>query len=170
MKIFKDISFNTSWKDFLFDLSVSEDRFKFEQDFFRGDTHKYIVSRAIGDFLGNRENNFPYQKLEEILAKSKANRVAILDAHGDCENGVWYYHETKEDGDFWGTDPYITRRWTINSWIKKQEKKNYGALILHCCNPENNKPIPIKTPIFYAEGDIGIFSEYRSRLLEPPNQ
>jgi len=171
MKIFRDISFNTSWKDIRFDLFVSEDIFKSEQKIFgtRASLIRYLTARATFNIVDNRDESpeISFNTLEEVVRKSKVKRVAVLSAHGDSENGVWYYAETREQEGYQGENPYITERHTINSWIREQEKRKYGALILHCCNEKEHKPKVKRIPIFYAEGNVGILPRYKTVFLEP---
>jgi len=55
----------------------------------------------------------------------------------------------------------------VDSWIARQSGRRNGALVLHCCNEDACKPKRVDTPVFYAEGNIGLSSFYRTRMLEP---
>ena len=106
-----------------------------------------------------------YDTLDKILIETGIPRVAILDAHGGYKNGIWIYSDTREK---WHEK--VVQITPINTWIKEHSNKEYGALVLSCCNEKGLAPNFGLTAIFYAEGNVGLTSLYKTRLLKPIKQ
>lgn len=153
MKIFRDVSLD----DFLFDLFLAEDLFNrtycSEQDEGRLQVAFAIalILRSKVDFRTNVES---YETLRKILLETGKRRVSILHADGQMKGRVWCYLDNGKE------EP-------IQYWIDQKDREGYGALIIACCNEEKVKPLVRTTPLFYAEGRVGVQEEYRTLLLKP---
>lgn len=101
MRIFKDISFG--WKDYKFDLTISEDRLSFVSRFFpeyeEGTRAKSAASMALNAVINNRRGSpeINSETFEKIMKESGSNRAVILDAHGDTFEKKWYYSDKRTE-------------------------------------------------------------------------
>ena len=154
MQTFREVSFPSY--DFLFDLFVTDDRLEFEKKYNPQETHRYAVASALGAILNNARYSpeITYATMERILSES-SGRAAILSAHGMTVSGIWCYSDGKGLG-------------FVQDWIDEHDNGDYGALLIHSCNESGVRPFIERTPLFYAEGLVGVIQEYRTVLLEPP--
>lgn len=100
MQILKDISFN--WKDYLFDLYMSNDVFEFRKKF-AGNDPKYFapnfLANSIAQIFLKNPDDVNYERLEEVLCRNGLHRVAVLHAHGRTMDGLWQYSDQRLDFD-----------------------------------------------------------------------
>jgi hypothetical protein len=157
---FKSLSYPSDisserWKEIFFDVDISpEVAFKEYLEYGRPVNARYDL--CLMDHLLIRDeldltlaNIFIHDylrlsSLDETLKNSGLNNARVLSAHGqDYCNGSgkeWYYQELDEL-----IEP-------VQKWIDRYSNKNYGALIVSCCNPGNRTPKFRGTPVYYFKG------------------
>ncbi len=102
MRTFKDISFE--WKDYKFDLTISEDRFARVSGSFLGyedgTIAKSAAAMALNAVVNNRRGSPEINSatFEKIMKETGSSRAAILDAHGDTFEKKWYYSDKRTEG------------------------------------------------------------------------
>lgn len=113
-------------------------------------SRKSILNNTTSNLIAQLFINSSIKKLKKLL--KKGDKAAMLNAHGATINNEWCYL----DKDYK----------KINSWVKKQEGKDYKALLITCCNPDNKKPIMTGTPIIYSKGDTGLMCSHKTGIIK----
>lgn len=152
MQEIHDISLD--WRDFLFDLYITEQRAANWNSLRGKDKYQQITALALKSILKNPNNpDISFDALERILLETQKSRVAVLEAEG-MESPVWYY----QDGN---------KLKGVQNWINGVENNGYGAIVISACNPGGVEPSAEKTPIFYAKGWINTEYAHTSHLTTP---
>jgi hypothetical protein len=165
MKIFSNISidsacgfFPSGWKNFLFDLHISDDIFdNYRTNWPEPDTEYNTASRALDTALTKvlymqSSRRISFKTLKRILLESGSSRTAVLFAHGLSKDGIWNYI----DGE---------NRKLVQSWIDEFIGNTYGALVICSCNGYHLKPVVRKIPIFYPTEMLSPVGTYTELLM-----
>jgi len=140
-------TFNSKLVDFFMSNEIHKERVTL--DGFGGIFEDDLEKEKILDYISEsyREGVFdnffyiPELKMycDTYAKKNKLKPYAVLDAHGDYEDGFWNYEDDGES-------------YPVQKWINKNDGK-YGSLLIACCN-ENAEEIPRskKSIIVFSNG------------------